>query len=58
MNRYLKYTSEEKGKYKVSQSNSGDTEGFIALVEKSPYNPIKIELTAPVLVRMGWDSNA
>ena len=32
LNRYLKHTSEEKGKQKVGQSNSGDTEGFIGVI--------------------------
>ncbi|XP_048493937.1 uncharacterized protein LOC125494423 [Beta vulgaris subsp. vulgaris] len=32
LNRYLKHTSEEKGKQKVGQSNSGDTKGFIGVI--------------------------
>ena len=32
LNRYLKHTSEEKGKQKVGQSNNGDTEGFIGVM--------------------------
>ncbi|XP_010695404.2 uncharacterized protein LOC104908051 [Beta vulgaris subsp. vulgaris] len=32
LNRYLKHTSKEKGKQKVGQSNSGDTEGFIGVI--------------------------
>ena len=32
LNHYLKHSSEEKGKQKVGQSNSGDTEGFIGVI--------------------------
>ena len=32
LNRYLKHTSEEKGKHKVGQSNISNTEGFIGFI--------------------------
>ncbi|XP_057250719.1 uncharacterized protein LOC125497729 [Beta vulgaris subsp. vulgaris] len=32
LNHYLKHSAEEKGKQKVGQSNSGDTEGFIGVI--------------------------
>lgn len=32
MNPYLKYSSEEKGKQKVGQLNSGYTQGFIRVI--------------------------
>ncbi|XP_010684615.1 uncharacterized protein LOC104899176 [Beta vulgaris subsp. vulgaris] len=32
LNHYLKHSTKEKGKQKVGQSNSGDTEGFIGVI--------------------------
>ena len=32
LNRYLKHTSEEKGKQNEGQSKNGDTEGFIGVI--------------------------